>query len=97
MNRFRQLETLQAATRGRIPGVAVSWLAAARAPLEKLTTAALDPAITDAEFLALVKSFSESLPSLLDTMDHESLASLMEESMGAAMANGISQRQADMP
>ena len=35
MNRFRELEKLQAATRAELPRVAVAWLAAARAPLEK--------------------------------------------------------------
>lgn len=92
MNRFQQTEELAAATRGEIPKVAVQWLAAARAPLEKLTMAALDPALTDEAFLAMVEEFSKSLPNLLGTMDHDSLAKLMEHGMGAAMANGIAQR-----
>ncbi|MEO5915570.1 MAG: hypothetical protein ABIS50_15155 [Luteolibacter sp.] len=92
MNRFQQLEIQQAATRAELPRVAVQWLAAARTPLEKLTMAALDPDLSDEEFVKLVERFSEDLPKLLDTMDHDALAELMEEGMGAAMANGIEQR-----
>ena len=94
-NRFKDAEELAAATREEIPKVAVRWLAAARAPLEKLTMAALDPDLTDDAFLALVDGFSKSLPGLLDRMDHASLANLMETGMGAAMANGISRRVDD--
>jgi hypothetical protein len=94
MNRFQQAERLAAATREEIPKVAVRWLAAARAPLEKLTVAALDPDLTDEAFLQLVDGFSKSLPGLLDEMDHDALATLMEHGMGAGMANGISQRSA---
>jgi hypothetical protein len=94
MDRFKQTERLAAATRGEIPKVAVRWLAAARDPLERLTMAALDPDLTDEAFLALVEKFSNSLPGLLDTMDHAALANLMEEGMGAAMANGIAGRAA---
>jgi hypothetical protein len=92
MDRFKQTERLAAATRGEIPKVAVRWLAAARDPLERLTMAALDPDLTDEAFLALVEKFSNSLPGLLDTMDHAALANLMEEGMGAGMANGIASR-----
>lgn len=92
MNRFRQLERLQAATRAELPRVAVAWLAAARAPLEKLTIAALDPTISDADFRARVEAFAQSLPGLMQSLDHAALAKLMEDSMGAAMANGIAQR-----
>lgn len=94
MDRFKQAEKLAAATREEIPKVAVQWLAAARAPLEKLTMAAMDPDLSDEEFLTLVKDFSDSLPGLLDEMDHDALAKLMEHGMGAGMANGISQRLA---
>ena len=93
MNRYRELEKLQAATRAELPRVAVAWLAAARKPLEKLTMAALNPAITDAEFETMVEKFSKSLPGLMQTLDHDALAELMENSMGAAMANGIVQRK----
>ena len=92
MDRFKQSEQLAAATREEIPKVAVRWLAAARAPLEKLTMAALNPDLSDAEFLAMVAEFSKKLPALLDTMDHDALAKLMEHGMAASMANGIAQR-----
>jgi hypothetical protein len=92
MNRFQQAEALAATTREEIPRVAVQWLAAARAPLEEITTAALDPDLSDEDFLALVAAFSESLPGLLEKMDTAALADLMERGMGAAMGNGISQR-----
>ena len=92
MNRFRELEKLQAATRAELPRVAVAWLAAARAPLEKLTIAALDPAISDADFRSRVEAFAKSLPGLMQSLDHDALSKLMENSMGAAMANGIAQR-----
>jgi hypothetical protein len=92
MNRFQQAEALAATTREEIPRVAVQWLAAARAPLEELTTAALDPDLPDAEFLNRVDAFIKKLPNLLESMDHAALADLMERGMGAAMGNGISQR-----
>lgn len=94
MKRFSTLAKLQAATRAAIPGAAVAWLAALRQPLEKLTMAAMDPALTDAEFSAMVETFSASLPGLLEAMDHDALAKLMEDGMGAAMANGIAARAA---
>lgn len=92
MHRTRQLETLQAATRDRLPDVAAVWLAAVREEMEKLSTAAIAGELTDAEFIALVEATSAKLPELLTTMDHDALAGLMEQSMGAAMANGIEER-----
>ena len=92
MNRFHQSEALAASTRTRIPGVAVEWLAAVRDPLEQLTMAALDPKVTDSRFRAMVRRFSKSLPGLLESMNHDSLAKLMESGMGASMANGIARR-----
>jgi hypothetical protein len=92
MNRHRQSESLAAAARAELPRVAVQWLAAARKPLEKLTRAALDPAMTDAAFMALVQDFSESLPGLFTQLDSAALADHMTASMGAAMGNGIAQR-----
>ena len=95
MNRFKELEKLQAAARAEIPGVAVAWLEAARKPLEALTMAALDPSVTDDEFRHRVQVFAHSLPDLMDKLNHEALARLMEESMGAAMAGGMAARDAD--
>lgn len=92
MNRFQEAEALAATVRAELPRVAVQWLAAARPPLEKLTRAALDPELSDADFLALVEDFSRSLPTLFDQLDHATLATHMENSMGAAMANGLSSR-----
>ena len=93
MNRYRELEKLQAATRAELPRAAVAWLAAARTPLETLTMAALNPSITDADFLAMVEKFSAALPGLMEKMDHSAIATLMENAMGASMANGIAQRE----
>lgn len=93
MNRYRELEKLQSATRARIPEAAVAWLAAVRGPLEELTVAALSGTVTDAEFAERVKAFAESLPDLMESMDHDALGKLMEESMGAAMAAGLSARR----
>lgn len=92
MKRYRDLEKLQATTRAELPRVAMLWLAAVRGPLEALTTAAMNPELTDAEFIKLVADFSEGLPELLKTIDHSALAELMENSMGAAMGNGIAVR-----
>ncbi len=92
MNRFQEGEKLAAAVREEIPKAAVLWLAAARDPLEKLTMAALDPELSDAEFVRLVEEFSKDLPGLLEKLDHDALAKLMEDGMGAAMANGIEER-----
>ena len=55
--------------------------------------AAVDGKVSDAEFLKLVEAFSASLPQMMDEMDHEALAKLMEESMGAAMGNGLAERR----
>ena len=93
MNRYQEAEILAATVREQIPSTAVRWLAAVREPLEGLTTAALDPAVSDEDFTALVETFSASLPGLLETMDHAALAELMEGGMGAAMGNGIARRK----
>jgi hypothetical protein len=90
--RHKTGEKLMAATRDRIPGAAVRWLAAVREPLEILTMAAVSPDVSDEQFLELVESFSESLPGLMGKMDHGALAELMEGGMGAAMANGLTAR-----
>jgi hypothetical protein len=90
--RHKTGEKLMAATRAEIPRAAVKWLAAVREPLEILTMAAVSPDVSDDQFVELVEAFSESLPGLLGKMDHEALAELMEGSMGAAMANGLTAR-----
>jgi hypothetical protein len=87
--RHKTGEKLMAATRAEIPRAAVKWLAAVREPLEILTMAAVSPDVSDEQFAELVEAFSESLPGLLGKMDHAALAELMEGSMGAAMANGL--------
>jgi hypothetical protein len=92
VNRFQQAEELAAAAREELPRRAERWLAAARTPLETLTMAALDPSIPDEEFVAMVDRFSKELPGLFDQLDHDAIAELMEDTMGASMANGISQR-----
>jgi hypothetical protein len=92
MSRFRDAETLAETVRAEIPSVAVTWLAALRAPLEKLTMAALDEGVSDEEFLNRVDGFAKKIPDLLEEMDSEALAALMEGAMGAAMANGIAER-----
>jgi hypothetical protein len=93
MNRFHEAEALSAIVRAQIPSAAVQWLAALREPLQALTTAALNGDLSDEDFINLVDKFSADLPGLMDTLDHDALAKLMEESMGAAMANGIAQRK----
>jgi hypothetical protein len=91
-DRYKTNETLMAATREKIPAAAIDWLAAVRRPLEKLTRAALSGDVTDAEFRAMVEQFSASLPGLMGDIDHTPIATLMEHSMGAAMANGLTAR-----
>ena len=90
--RHKTGEKLMAATREKLPGAAVRWLAAVREPLEILTMAALSADVSDTQFTELVEDFSASLPGLMETMDHEALAELLEASMGAAMANGLTAR-----
>jgi hypothetical protein len=92
MKRYRDLEKLQETVRADIPAVAISWLAAVRKEMEQLTKAALSGEVSDEEFRALVEKTSKRLPELLDEMNHEALADLMESGMGAAAANGIAQR-----
>lgn len=96
MNRYRTLEKLQAATRDELPSASVLWLAAVREEMEKLTKAALSGEVSDEEFAHMVEETSKGLPGLLDRMDHDALAELMEESMGAAMGNGIAARMNPM-
>lgn len=92
MNRFQEAEQLSTTVREEIPRVAIRWLAAVRTPLEVLTTAALDPATSDTDFLALVEKFSAEIPGLMETMDHDALGELMASGMGAAMGNGMAGR-----
>lgn len=92
MTRFRQFEKLSQVVRAELPTVAVPWLAAVRRPLERLTMAALDPGTSDEDFRRMVAEFAESLPELLEEIDHDALAGLMEGAMGAAAANGIAER-----
>lgn len=94
-SRFRDAEKLAETVRGEIPAVAVTWLEAARKEMEMLTKAALSGDVTDEEFRRLVEETSKRLPELLDTMDHDALAGLMETGMGAAMGNGIARRMDD--
>jgi len=95
MKRFRDLETYQESVRSELPGVAVSWLAAVRVEMEKLTKAALSGEVSDEEFLRMVEDLSKRMPDLLEKMNHDSLAKLMEDSMGGAMANGMAARVAE--
>ncbi len=97
MNRFRNIEDQQAAARAELPSVAIQWLAALRSPLEQLTMAAVNGEISDAEFHALVEKFTTDLPALMDSLDHDALASHMENNMSEAMINGILQRVKDTP
>jgi hypothetical protein len=93
MSRFSDSEKLAAATRARLPDVAGPWLAAVRREMEKLTTAALAGDVSDDDFRRMAEATSKRLPGLLDRMDHDALAGLMEHGMGAAMANGIAERE----
>lgn len=93
MTRFSDTEKLSAAVRGRLPDVAGPWLAAVRDEMEKLTMAALAGDVSDEDFRRMAEATSNRLPDLLDRMDHAALAGLMEHGMGAAMANGIAERE----
>lgn len=92
MSRFSDNEKLAAAVRGRLPEVAGPWLAAVRSEMEKLTMAALAGEVSDDDFRRMAEDVSRRLPELLDRMDNDALAGLMEHGMGAAMANGIEAR-----
>lgn len=95
MSRFRDAEELAGTVRTDLPTVALAWLANVRKEMEKLTMAALNGEVSDAEFRALVEATSKRLPEMLDEMDTTALENLMEGAMGAAMANGIAQRIQD--
>ena len=94
-NRFQDVEELAATARQELPGVAIAWLEAARKEMEKLTMAALSGDVSDEEFAAMVEATSQGLPGLLDKLDHAPLETLMENTMGAAMGNGIASRMED--
>jgi len=95
--RHRDAERLAATVRGRLPRAVIPWLAAVRREMESLTTAALSGDLSDEDFRALVEKTAAALPALMDRMDHDALAGLLEEGMGAAMANGIAARMEDVP
>ena len=96
-DRYKELEALQARVRAGLAAVVPQWLAAARAALEKLTTAALDPDVSDLEFTRMVETAIIEMPSLMDELDHDALAAYMERAMGAAYAQGIAAGYARTP
>lgn len=95
--RYRALERLQQSTRATLPELVPAWNAPVREALEDLTTASLDPDLSDEDFEALVADTRENLHRLMDEIDHSALADLMEESMGASAANGIAARMEETP
>jgi hypothetical protein len=92
MSRFKDAEKLAADVREGLPDAVTDWLAAARNEMEKLTTAALAGDLSDADFRKLVEETSKRLPELLEEMNHDAIATRLEDAMGAAMGNGIEER-----
>ena len=82
-------EQYLAKARGGLPRAAQEWLAPAREAMERLTKAAVDPSVSDSDFLAMVEKQSEEIPELMAGLGTVQLAQFFEAAMGAAMAGGI--------
>ena len=88
-DRFQDLEKYQARVRDGLQEVIPQWLGEARRRLERLTTAAMDPEVNDADFLAMVQEQVATMPAMMQELDTEALARALEKAMGSAYAQGI--------
>jgi phage gp29-like protein len=85
----RAQEKLADAVAEEVTSVEAGWLGGARPWFKRLVSAAEDPDVTDAQFLALVEKAREAVPQELgSTLRPEVVAEALEKSMGAAMVNG---------
>jgi len=64
------------------------WIGPAAKMTRRLAAMLDDASVTDAEALALVAFFAEELPSLIDEMDVDALADMIERALGAAALVG---------
>jgi phage gp29-like protein len=72
-----------------LTGVEAAWLGGARPWFRKLITAARDPEITDAEFVALLSRAQANVPQeLAPLLDPSAVAVALEGALGAACVNG---------
>ena len=75
--------------RAGMPPVVREWLAPAREAMEALTRAAVDPSVSNEEFLRMVEAQAETMPDLMEGLGKASLADFFEAAMGAACVGGI--------
>ena len=87
--RYKDLEQLQAKGRGALAEAVPVWLAPAREVFEKILRMVGDASVSDAEFEDAVAKAAETMPDLWEQLDKVSLATVFENYMGAAMAQGI--------
>lgn len=88
-DRHRQTERLAAAARARLPAITPAWLAPLRAEIERLTRAASQGTLSDAQLLRRIQALHDRAPRLLSRLDPAPLADLLEATMAAALLNGI--------
>lgn len=69
------------------------WLQGAVPYVELLMAKAQNQDVTDEDFIQAVEEMAVKMPSLFDKLNWRSLAEAMEKVQGAAMVNGMAQRQ----
>ncbi len=74
-----------------LTGVQAKWLGGLKAPCHRLIALAQAKNVTDADFIAALEQFRRELPGLFDRMDHNELASAMENAMATGVVNGAVQ------
>lgn len=70
-------------------GVPASWLNPVRERLRALQTAVGDSTLSDAELMRFIDEMVEDMPELLDTMDVDALADVLEAGMGQGALSGV--------
>lgn len=71
-----------------LTGVQARWLGGVKPFFARLVKLAQDDRISDADFVQALEAAQREIPELFDKLDHEALATAMENAMGAACVNG---------
>lgn len=69
-------------------GIAPRWLGAVRPIFAGLIRKASDQSVTDADFIAAIAAAKKQLPDVFDKLDHNALARVIEQTLGAGVVNG---------
>ena len=73
--------------------VQAQWLGNATPIVTDLIDKANDPNLSDQDFISAVQKMAHSMPVLFDKLDHKALAKAIEKATGAAIMNGMIERQ----